>query len=123
MPRFLLLLSPEHRAGGELCAAELGERAERFVAWVDELRRAGALRAGARLDPRAARVLRDRDGARQSDCGADAAAAVGLYFVLDASDWGHALALAARCPAGDPGRIDVYRLDVELGRGAACASP
>lgn len=121
MPRFLLLLSPEHRAGGELSATELGDRAARFVAWVDELRRAGALREGARLDPRAGRVLRDRDGARVAACGPDAAAAVGLYFVVDARDWDHALALAARCPAGDPGSTDVYRLDVELVRGGAAA--
>jgi len=111
VPRFLLLLSPEHRAGGELSAAELGRRTARFVAWVDELRRAGVLREGARLDPRSGRVLRDRDGTRVA--AGEAGAAVGLYFVLEAADWDAALALAAHCPGAEPGSIDVYRLDAQ----------
>jgi hypothetical protein len=111
VPRFLLLLSPEHRAGGELCAAELGARTARFVAWVEELRRRGSLREGARLDRCAGRVLRERDGARVAGNARHAAAEIGLYFVVEAPDWDAALALAARCPGADPGTIDVYRLD------------
>jgi hypothetical protein len=111
VPRFLLLLSPEHRAGGELSAGELGARTARFVAWVDELRRAGALRDGARLEAPSGRVVRDRDGARAA--ADEAGAAVGLYFVIEAAGWNAALALAARCPGVEPGTIDVYRLDAE----------
>ena len=108
MPRFLLLLFPERRAGGELSAAELGARTARFVAWVDELRGAGALREGARLDPVARRVLYDRDGVRLA---AGEVGAVGLFFVVEAADWDAALALAARCPGAEPGAVDVYRVD------------
>jgi hypothetical protein len=106
--RFLLLLSPEHRRGIRLSAAELGRRTSEFVAWVGALRRRGVIRAGARLDPDPRRVTRDRDGARVS---ADGGAFVGFYFVVEAPDWNAAVALAAACPGGAPGTIDVFALD------------
>jgi hypothetical protein len=113
VPRFLLLLAPEHRAGGELSAAELGLRTERFVDWIESLRRYGALRDGGRLEPRSDRVRCERDGTRVM--AGEAGAAVGLYFVLEAEDRGAALAWAARCPGAEPGAIDVYRIDAETG--------
>jgi hypothetical protein len=117
--RFLLLLSPEHRAGGELCAAELGLRTLRFVAWLESLRRQGAFCDGGRLEPRSDRVRCERDGTRVM--AGEAGAAVGLYFVLEADDRDAALALAAQCPGAEPGAIDVYRIDAETG--APAASP
>ena len=119
MPRFLLLLSPEHRAGGELSAAELGVRTQRFVAWLESLRRQGRLRDGGRLDPRSDRVRCERDGTRV--VAGETGAAVGLYFVLEAEDREAALAWAARCPGAEPGAIDVYRIDGETG--SPTASP
>jgi hypothetical protein len=113
VPRFLLLLSPEHRAGGELSAAELGLRTLRFVAWLESLRHRGALRDGGRLEPRSDRVRCERDGTRAMSV--EAGAAVGLYFVVEAEDRDAALALAAQCPGAEPGAIDVYRIDAETG--------
>ena len=108
MPGFLLLLSPEHRFGTELSAAELGRRTSDFVAWVGELRSRAVIRSGARLDPHPRRVSRDRDGARVSG---DGGAAVGLYFIVEVPDWDAALQLAATCPGTAPGTIDVFALD------------
>ena len=119
MARFLLLLSPEHRTGGELSAAELGLRTQRFVAWLASLRRQGALHDGGRLEPHSDRVRCERDGTRVT--AGEAGAAVGLYFVLEAEDRRAALAWAARCPGAEPGAIDVYRIDAETG--GAAASP
>jgi hypothetical protein len=119
VPRFLLLLSPEHRVGGELSAGELGLRTQRFVAWLASLRRQGALRDGGRLDPRSDRVRCERDGTRV--IAGETGAAVGLYFVLEAEDREAALAWAARCPGAEPGAIDVYRIDGETG--SPTASP
>ncbi|HXK25066.1 MAG TPA: YciI family protein [Myxococcota bacterium] len=117
MPRFLLLLSPEHRAGGELSAAELGLRTLRFVAWLESLRQQGALRDGGRLEPRSDRVRCEGDGTRV--IAGETGAAVGLYFVVEAADRDAALAWAARCPGAEPGAIDVYRVDAETGSPAA----
>ena len=115
MARFLLLLSPEPLAGSEWSAAELGARTARFVAWVEELRASGALREGARLDPRAGRLLREPGGG-----GAEVAVAapVGHYFVIEADDWDAAWDVASRCPGAEPGAIDLYRLD-EIAQPAA----
>lgn len=110
MARFLLLLSPEHRCQALLSAAELGRRTSDFVAWVGELRRAGVIRSGARLEPRARRVTLDRDAARVSP---DGGAAVRLYFVVEVPDWQAALELAAGCPGIAPGSIDVFACDGE----------
>jgi hypothetical protein len=117
VPRFLLLLSPEHRTGGELSAEKLGLRTERFVDWLGSLRRHGVLRDGGRLEPCSDRVRCERDGTRVME--GEPGAAVGLYFVLEAADREAALAWAARCPGAEPGAIDVYRIDAETGPCAA----
>jgi hypothetical protein len=121
VPRFLLLLAPEPGAGGNGSAAELGARTARFAAWVDTLRASGALCEGARLDPRAGRLLYGRGGEARVEV--ELAAPLRHFFVVDVRDWEAALALAERCPGAEPGAIDVHRLDEDTWLRTGGASP
>ena len=115
VPRFLLLLAPEPPSGA-WSAAELGARTARFVAWVEALRASGALRDVARLDSRAGRLRGERGCTPNAELVVDAP--LRHYLVLEARDWDEALTLAARCPAAEPGSVEVYRVEGDARLGA-----
>ena len=92
MPRFLYLLSP---------VTALGPVAE----WVARQAATGVVRSGARVQ--AGTRLERGDGVVTVG---EAAARWG-FLVVEAEDARAALAIAASCPAMEPGTIELYRLD------------
>lgn len=123
MPRFLLLLSPT-RGGGGGSAAALERRLCQFGDWVARSRHEGVIRAGAPLEPCWARICREDGVTSVVERDAAASDALASYFVIEAEDWGAALAIAASCPGADPGTVTVFQLGAAglLGEAAADAA-
>ena len=92
VPRFLYLLSA---AGAPPAVAE----------WVARHTAAGVVRCGARV--REGTRLERSDGVVTVG---EAAARWG-FLVVEAEDASAALAIAASCPGGDPGTIELYHFD------------
>ncbi len=116
MPRFLVILSPEHPTHGELSAGALGRRTQDFANWLRGLEISGALEGATRLRPAGVRISRSGEPPCAWDRSETAAVSGCLLLEADALD--AAVALASACPAVAPGCIEVLEIDAGTEIGA-----
>ncbi len=107
---FVLLLGGDD--GTSASAAELGGRTGRLAAWVSELRDAGVVREGGRIDGPALRVRSVGGQVSLLDMPA-AASPVRSWLLIDAASLDAEIEVARTCPETAHGEIRVLPLDPE----------
>lgn len=118
MPQFMLLLHRSTTAGppaGTIGREAVASIVARYVAWSGELKRAGRLVRGDKLEDGTGRVLRRSGPTVQVTDGpfAEARELIGGYYIIEALDWDDAAALAQGCPHLElGGSIELRRLEV-----------
>ncbi|MBX7100317.1 MAG: YciI family protein [Myxococcaceae bacterium] len=111
--RYLMLLWEAEDARARLTSAERSARGKAYFEFLGGLRRAGALEAGAPVQPdRATSTVEVRDGLRTVRQGPAQITdlALGACFVIDAPNLDHALDWAARCPVATTGAVELRPL-------------
>jgi len=105
----VLLLSGD---ASDASAGELGRRTGRQTAWVTELRAAGVLAEGGRIEGGSVRV-RSAPGRRAViDVPPDVIGSVRSWLLVEAADLSAAVALAESCPEAAYGDVRVLAVDV-----------
>ena len=113
MPRFLLLLSPEHGGDCPLSATEIQRRTMAYVDWVATGVRTGVILGGARLGERATVVTRDHGVTTVSEPCRPGPTPVGGYFIVEAENFASAGAIASGCPGAEPGSLEIREISDE----------
>jgi hypothetical protein len=99
-----------------LSPAELQETMSRFMAWFQQLSAAGTLKAGQPL-LNDARIVSGKNGRTVADGPfAESKEAVGGYFLIKASSFDEAVAIAQQCPTLEYGSVvEVRPIAAECG--------
>lgn len=109
----MLLLYSDEKGWAGMSEAEQREGFAAYFAYSDALRAAGAMVAGAPLQPTAtAHTVRMEAGAPQVLDGpyAETKEQLGGYYIIDVPDMQAALHWAARCPGAAHGTVEVRPL-------------
>src|SRR5690554_4388017 len=115
--KFLCLAYEEERVLNELGAEEWRALRQETLDYVDQLRAAGRLIDARPLrSARTAATVRVREGRPSITDGpfAETKEQLGGFFLIEADDLDHALAIAARWPSARLGTIEVRPVDEEL---------
>ena len=92
-----------------------------FMEWVTRGLNAGVIRSGARLERRAMKLSRGSSVTTALGSAVPGASEMASYLVVEAENMDSAVAIAAGCPAADPGIITVFQLDLTAAVGDARA--
>lgn len=112
--QYMLLIYSDERA--DAAAMEKMSEAERnanfgeWMAYTEELKKAGVLKAGDALQPTpTATSVRVRNGERITTDGpfAETKEQLGGYYLLDCDDLDAALGWAAKCPGAKEGTVEI----------------
>src|SRR5262249_40201191 len=108
--RYALLIHADEARYSEMSPQETGQLRADYVAFIDELKRAGAYVANERLRPTmAATTIRVRNGETLTMDGpfAETKEQLGGFYLIQANDLDEALAWAAKMPSARYGSIEV----------------
>jgi hypothetical protein len=108
--RYMLLLYADEKAWASFTPEEVSEGIAAYVAYTDELRKAGKLVSGDELSPSAtAKTLKIEKGRINVVDGpyVDIKEALGGYYLIEADDMEDALRWAAKCPCASHGSVEV----------------
>jgi hypothetical protein len=108
--RYLLLLHASEAEFTKLSPAEAAKAVEPYTAYTNELKKAGALVAAARLRPTTqTSTIRVRNAQSLVTDGpfTEAKEALGGFYLIQAADQQEALTWAAKCPGAHYGVIEV----------------
>ena len=111
--QYLLMLYLDEPEWGRLSPTELEQRSAAYTVYTEALQKAGALKAGDRLQPSAtATTVRFANGKSQVQDGpfADSKEQLGGYYLIEAPDLDAAIDWAARCPTASHGTVEVRPL-------------
>lgn len=108
MDYVLLLVGDD---ASDASAVELGGRTGRLADWIGQLRRAGVIRLGGRIDGPAVRVRSSDGRPALVDVPVDAAGTVRSWLLIDTPDLEAALAVARSCPEAAHGDVRVLPVD------------
>lgn len=114
MPQFMLLLHDGPASFAKMSPTEMQSVVQRYVAWSQRLRARGTIIEGKKLAADPGRVMRRKghDVLVTDGPFAESKEVTGGYFLIDASDYDEAVALATDCPHLDyQGTIEVRRVD------------
>lgn len=110
MTQYLLLIYAEEATFGAMTPDQLSAEMGAYVAYTQDMAKAGVLVAGDELHPVAtAKTVRVSDGKRKVVDGpfAETKEALGGYYLMDVETLEDALAWAAKCPGARYGSIEV----------------
>jgi len=105
---FVLLVSGDATGAS---AAELGNRTARQAEWVSDLRSAGVLSDGGRVEGGSLRVRRTEGRPAVIDVPADAIGSVRSWLLVEAADLSEAVAVAESCPEAAYGDVRILPVD------------
>jgi len=112
MRRFMLILQENPQDFPDVTPDEMRGMIERYNAWGDALASRDRLVQGLKLREEGGRKMRKRDKIEVSDGAyAEAKEVIGGVFVVRASDYDDAVALASDCPHLEYGTILVREID------------
>lgn len=114
---FMLLLR-----GGELerdmSPTEYGRVVQKYMDWVEVLRKSGHYKAGEPLEEEGKMLSGDHGSIVTDGPFAESKETVGGYFLITARDLGEAVEIARNCPVFDnDGTVEVRQIAVIPGRG------
>ncbi len=108
--QYLLMTYVQEDGWSKLTKAQQEQGTASYMAYMDALKEAGALKGSNRLQPTTtATTVRLADGKPEVLDGpyADSKEQFGGYFIIDVADLDAAIAWAARCPAAGHGAVEV----------------
>ena len=113
MAQFILMLHENPAMFAELTPEEMQQVVARYGAWGKALAEKGHYVGGHKLTDEGGRQMRKAKGALGVTDGpySEAKEVIGGLFIVEASDYDAAVALAADCPHLDKGWIEVRRID------------
>lgn len=114
MPQYTLMLRDDGTSFADMSPAEIQAIIARYSAWAQGLRAAGKLAGSHKLRDREGRVAR-RTGERVMVTDGpftEGKEVLGGLFIVDASSYDDALAVANGCPHLDFGSIEVREIEV-----------
>ncbi len=108
--QYLLMTYVQEDGWNKMTKAQQEQGTAAYMAYMEALREAGALKGSNRLQPTTtATTVRLADGKPEVLDGpyADSKEQFGGYFIIDVADLDAAIAWAARCPAAGHGVVEV----------------
>jgi len=116
--KYMLMLYASEQGGAELAPEMMAQAMAQLAAYQEALEKAGAFVGTAALMPTSeARTITKYDGELKVGDGpyAESREQFGGYFIIEARDMGHAIELAAQCPAATWGPIEVRQFHPSYG--------
>ena len=113
MPEFMLVLRASAQESQASSSDEVRERVKEYTAWAEDIRKTGLLIGGEKLKQEA-RLIRTAEGRTSvSEQPSDSTEnAIAGYFLIQATDYQHAVAIAANCPhLKYGGTVEVRQID------------
>jgi hypothetical protein len=107
---FMLLIYDDESSMKNATKEQMGEMFKAYGAYTEELKGAGAMRAGAPFQPSdTATTVQVRNGSRATNDGPHSAnkEQLGGYYLIDCKDLDEALEWAAKIPSAQFGTIEV----------------
>jgi hypothetical protein len=108
--QYMLLIYSDEAQMQSATKAQTDQTMSAYVAYTEALQKAGAMRAGNRLQRAAAastvRVTKDKTEVLDGPY-ADTKEQLGGYYLIEVADLDAALAWAARCPGASYGKVEV----------------
>jgi hypothetical protein len=113
MPKYMLLLVDRPTDFASLSPDAMQRIVQEYSAWAAEMGRRGRLHGGQKLADEGGKVLRRDAGGLVTDGPfAEAKEVLGGYFIIEASSYDDAVAIARTCPHATHGTaIHVRRID------------
>jgi hypothetical protein len=114
MPKYMLILHDDMTALSKISPDEMQRVVAKYMAWSDQMARAGHLRGGEKLCEEGGKHLTAKGGTLVVKDGpfAEAKEIVGGYFMIEAKDYAEATSLSADCPhLALGGRIELREID------------
>ncbi|MFY9608267.1 MAG: YciI family protein [Blastocatellia bacterium] len=113
MPEFMLVLRASAQESQERSSEEVRKSVEEYSAWAREIRKTGLLVGGEKLKEQA-RLLRMADGRASvsENFPGPTESLIEGYFLIQATDYQHAVAIAAGCPhLKYGGTVEIRQID------------
>lgn len=113
MPQYMLLLHENGALPPDMSPEDIQGVIQRYIAWRSKVQSGGRAVTGHKLRDGEGRVMSGRVGAPKVTDGpyAEAREVVGGLFILDATDYDEAVALARDCPHLDFGTIEIREIE------------
>lgn len=114
MPKYMILLHDSPEAFANVSAEQMQRVIEKYMAWGERLRAAGAMLGGEKLTDEPGRVMRGKPGAIRVTDGpySEAKEVLGGFYIIQAKNYEGAVQLARDCPQFEfGGTIEVREID------------
>lgn len=114
MPKYMILLHDSPEAFATVSPQQMQAVIEKYMAWGEKLRAAGAMVAGEKLADEPGKVMRGKPGNIRVTDGpySETKEVLGGYYIVQADNYDKAVEIARSCPSFEfGGTIEVREID------------